>query len=442
MVLLSAGVSASGAGFDGPPGHRCGGIQLDGHALRDDGGPFLGLGASYFTALRRVRDDRARFRSDLRYLSRSGFRYIRAFSMVGWYPAWSGNEIAPVTFQNKRGETIRGWDDYDQQLRDMIDIAYDGFGIRTQLTIFADAQLMPRRKDRVAHLARVLAILHGREQKVILLEVANEAWQNGFAGEEGIADLRAFGKYLNEQTDVLVALSATQGQDNAALTRLYHGAAADIATEHFSRDLHTADGGWLPVFDPYRVNAIDGLPPVSSNEPIGPGSSVAAQNDPIKLVSAAAYAWMSGLPMYVYHTSAGVFGKDRFEDMPGADDFRHLIEILPGDIPNWRRAQGNAAFAPFILPPNDPKKHRGAVRHLSCVKQQAFYTLSIGIDSAGVPLRARRGMAIEILDPLTGQISRAMKLRAGEDFVLPPGPGAQLIRGRFEDGSGRATVHQ
>ncbi|MDO8682818.1 MAG: hypothetical protein Q7N50_04985, partial [Armatimonadota bacterium] len=56
--------------------------------------------------------------------------------------------------------------------------------------------------------------LAGREHKVILLEVANEGWQNGFPGEPGIADMREFGQYLAERTSILVALSASEGQTN------------------------------------------------------------------------------------------------------------------------------------------------------------------------------------------------------------------------------------
>ena len=42
---------------------------------------------------------------------------------------------------------------------------------------------MPRKADRVDHLRRLLAeVVAGREHKIILLEVANEAWQNGFPG--------------------------------------------------------------------------------------------------------------------------------------------------------------------------------------------------------------------------------------------------------------------
>lgn len=50
------------------------------------------------------------------------------------------------------------------------------------------------------------------------------------------------------------------------------------------------------------------MPPVSSNEPIGPGSSVNSESDPIKLCSAAVFAYLANLPAYVYHSRAGVYG--------------------------------------------------------------------------------------------------------------------------------------
>jgi hypothetical protein len=403
---------------------RTGNIGLEGHSLRDKGGAFLGLGATYFSALWRVRLDRARYRSDLEHLSRCGFIYTRTLSMVGWYPAWEGKEIAPVAFKNKNAKAVERWEDYAQQLADMIDIAFDEFGLRTQITIFADAQLIPDKRARTEHLDRILATVHGREHKVILLEVANEAWQNGFAGADGIAELRALGKYLANRTDVLVALSATEGQDNAALQAMYVGSAADIATEHFTRDLRGAERGWLPVCDVFRINAIRRLPPVSNNEPIGPGSSVAQERDPIKLISAAAYTWMSGLPMFVYHSSAGVFGNERFEDMPAITQYRHVLDLLPGDIANWQRAEGDADFTPFIT-------GAGAVRHLSCVKGNDFFTLAIGIEATGLSLAARRAVQFEIINPLTGDVTPARVMRAAERFVLPRGAHAQLIRGKF-----------
>ncbi|HWP40237.1 MAG TPA: hypothetical protein VNL70_04880, partial [Tepidisphaeraceae bacterium] len=183
---------------------RTGIVAVDDHALKDDQGHFLGLGVTYMSALRRAKYDRARLRSDLDFLSRRGFNYIRALSMVGWYEAWAGKEIAPVTFTNRAGQTVQAWPDYWQQLRDLIDIAYDDYGLRTELTIFADAQLMPTKAARLQHMQTILDNLQGREHKLILLEVANEAWQNGFPGAQGIAELREFGGYLNARTSIPV----------------------------------------------------------------------------------------------------------------------------------------------------------------------------------------------------------------------------------------------
>jgi len=98
-------------------------------------------------------------------------------------------------------------------------------------------------------MATLLGNLAGLEEQVILLEVANEAWQNGFPGSQGVADVREFGQYLADRTSIPVALSATAGGTNASLEEMYRGSAADIATEHFSRDAR-AEGGWLPCVTP------------------------------------------------------------------------------------------------------------------------------------------------------------------------------------------------
>ncbi len=424
------------------PPPRTGRVALDGHALTDGHGDFPGLGASYFQALRRTKFDRARYRSDLDFLARQGFDYIRTLSMVGGNSAWEGKEIAPITFTNDKGQTVQGWNDYWQQFRDMIDIAYDEFGLRTQVTIFADAQLMPNEADRIAHMQNVLANIPGREHKVIMLEVANEYWQNGFPDPGGLAKVREFGQYLNDRTDVLVALSSTNG-DNASLQEMYQGSAADIATEHFTRDIGTVEGGWLPVREPWRVNTAVGVPPVSSNEPIGPGSSVSSENDPIKLVSAAAFTWMAGLPMYVFHSNAGVFGNTRFEDMAGAANFGHVKGILPGNITNWQRSDGKDGLSPFTTFANGQANRwwtevgsptSGAVCNIANVKLNQFYALPIGILGDGVELEARQHMTIQVFNPLNGQVVLESTPSANQRFTLVQGPEAYLIRGSYADG--------
>ncbi|MEX2170092.1 MAG: hypothetical protein WD851_12345 [Pirellulales bacterium] len=430
------------------PEPRTGEVSLDSHALQDDQGEFLGLGASYFQALRRTKYDRGRYRSDLDFLARQGFNYIRTLSMVGGNSAWLGKEIAPIAFTNDDGQMIEAWPDYWEQLGDMIDIAYDEYGIRTQITLFADAQNgMPNEADRIAHMNGVLNAIQGREHKVIMLEVANESWQNGFPEPGGTTVVRNFGQYLADRTDVLVSLSSPDDTSNAGIQNMYQNSAADIATVHFSRD--RSEEGWLPVRDPWRVNSIAGLPPASSNEPIGPGSSVSSENGPVRLVSAAAYAWMSGLPMYVYHTSAGVFGNTRFQDMAGVSNFQHLDDILPGDIANWpQRTEGKDGFAPFVTYANDQANTfwtevasptSGVVRHLSNVKGDKFYTLPISILAGGVQLQARQNMTLQAFNPLTGEVAYEMTPSAGQTFTLAQGPQAYIIKGRYA-GNRPATI--
>jgi len=245
-------------------------VRVSGKSLVDNSGPFLGLGASYFQALRRAKYDRTRLNSDLALLASKGINYVRILSMVNW----DGLEIAPVSFTNSAGHFVAAWPDYWQQFRDLLDIVASN-GLRVEVTIFADAQyVMPGKAARQLHLDGILANIAGREQNIVHLEVANEAWQNGFPGSQGVSDLREFAQYLGDRTSVPVAITSYDDTSDSGIISLYSGSAADLATVHFSRDTSTIEGGWLPVRDCYRAGNLPGVPPVSSNEPIGAGSSV------------------------------------------------------------------------------------------------------------------------------------------------------------------------
>ena len=414
---------------------RAGAVRVVDHALVDDRGPFPGLGVSYFTALWRCRQDRARFESDLQFLSQQGFNYYRMLSMVGYNRAWDGLEIAPVTFTTREGKRLGAWPDYWKQLAEMIDLAWDRHGMRAQITLFADAKLMPRKEDRIEHMRRLLEVVRGREQKVILLEVANEAWQNGFPGEEGARDLREFTKFLADRTAVPVATTSNHEGD---FEKTYANSAADIATWHFSRDLQT-DDGWKPVYDCWDFGDRPGCPPASSNEPIGPGSSVATESSGIRLVMAAAFAWTAKLPMYVFHSKAGVMGKARFEDAPCIRDFRHLHEILPPDLAGWRRNDGKQKEAPFtVFAGGQPNRHApevaeskdGCVRNIGSRKEDRFVCVPIGIRKGGLQIEAREAVEFDAVDPLTAKTVRSAKMKAGERMVLPAGAGGLILKGR------------
>jgi hypothetical protein len=421
-----------------PTKPRDGRVRVDDHSLADDDGHFLGLGVSYFTALWRCKNDRARLEADLDFLSRQGFNYYRMLSMVGYYPAWDGLEIAPISFTSREDKSVDAWSDYWQQLQELIDLAYDRYGMRTQVTIFADAQLMPEKEDRIDHMQKLLAITRGREKKIIMLEVANEAWQNGFPGNEGVSDLREFAEFLNSRTEIPIAITSNHDAEGKAFDRLYADAKADVATWHFSRDRRT-DDGWKPVYDCWELADRPGIPPISSNEPIGPGSSVDSEKEPIRLVMAAAFAYAAKAPMYVFHSEAGVFGKTRFEDTPGIDRFHAIQRLLPTDLPNWQRNDGKEARAPFtVFAGGQPNRYwpevesarDGCVRNPGSRKNDQFVCVPIGIRPDGLQLQARESLEFSAYDPLSGESLKSATVRSGERVTIPAGPGGLLILGK------------
>ncbi len=421
-------------------------VKVKGNTLVNNSGPFLGLGFSHFRALQRRRSDPTRYASDLAFMASKGFRYQRALSMV----AWCGLEIAPVSFTSPCGGTITAWSDYDQVLKDAIDIAYDTYGIKTELTIFADAQwVMPpdsaSNATRTAHLDRILNDIVGREHKIILLEVGNELWQNGVSN---LCDVQTKGQYLADRTPIPVALSATTPD----VSTVNAGSAADIATIHFSRDTGTVEGGWLPVRDCYDYAYLPFVPPASSNEPIGPGSSVSAENDPIKLCMAGCFAWTAGLPSYVYHSKAGIQGwsgccppsgtEQLFPNMAGVGSYMNIFPLLPGDLASWERNDGKAAASPFTNYSNGQANKwwpevggatSGCVRNISTIKGAEFVTCPIGILSGGLTIQARRPLCFTAYNPLTGAAAYNLCMNIGEQFTLAQGPGAYVIKGVFTD---------
>jgi hypothetical protein len=411
-------------------------VRLNGKSFCDDAGPFLGLGVSYFQALRHAKVDRERLNRNLALFAAKGFNYVRVLSMV----SWDGLEIAPVTFTNRAGHAIAAWPDYWHQFRDLLDLVAQ-HGLRAEVTIFADAQyVMPSKATRQAHLDGILANMAGRECKLLHLEVANEAWQNGFPGAQGITDLRAFAQYLTDRTSVLVAITSNDDTSDQGIMALHRGSAADLATVHFSRDTRTPEGGWLPVRDVYRAGNLPGVPPVSSNEPIGPGSSVNSESDPIKLCAAAVFAYLANLPAYVFHSSAGVYARVRFEDTPGLDAFKLVGQILPADLADWTRNDGLEASAPFtVLCSGQPNRYwpevggatNGCHRNIGSAKGSEFVCFPMGILAGGVTLEARGPVQFQVIQPLTGAAVSNLTLKGGDRFTLPQGPGAYLLKGTF-----------
>lgn len=423
-----------GVDFPQPSAHRTGLVRLEGNALVDDGGPFVALGVTMMWAAWAYKNDRPRLEANLAYLSEHGFHYVRALGVVGDYDApdfWDGREID------------WRWDDYDAVIAGLTDLAYDTYGLRIEWTLIGDGQKnIPSHDDRVALVDRFLAMSVGREHKIIHFELANEAWQNGFAGSEGVAELRELTTYMNDRTDVLVAASAPAGFACEDVLEIYEGGVADLATIHFDRDLTKTEGAWRPVRQPWEHVYCEGAPVGSNNEPIGPGASVASEDDPVKLVAAAVTTYVSNLPMHVFHSDAGVRGLEDIFAVPGADAFAHLATIVPPDLPAWTRHNAHWPDAPFqvfggeggtLYPdtmwPDLGTPESGVVRAYGATKGDELFVFPIGI-LGHVTMAARRDMELDVIDPMSGETLAHHVLAAGERFDLSGGD-ALVLRGRF-----------
>ena len=412
-----------------------GAVGLDGNSLVDEDGPFNALGATMMWAAWAYKFDRPRLEANLAYLRDHGFDYIRALGVVGDYEAadyWDGREID------------WRWADYAEVIAGLTDLAYDGYGLRVEWTLMGDAQKnLPDPADRVALVDTFLAMSKGREGKIIHFEVANEYWQNGFDGDAGLAELRALTKYMKDRTAVLVAASAPAGYEcEQDILAVYGGDVADLATIHFDRDVGKVEGPWRPVRQPWEHGFCAGVPVGSNNEPIGPGSSVAEESDPERLVAAMIVTHIAGLPLHVFHTKAGVRGDQELWEMPAIDAFAAVRPHLPGDLASWEAKNAHWADSPFqvfageggqLFPdkmwPDLGAPESGAVRAFGAVKGADFLVLPIGILNE-VVMAPRGDVEFDVIDILSGAVIDHQTRAAGEQFSIG-GAGARLLRGKL-----------
>lgn len=413
------------------PPKRKGRVRISGRSLEDDGGKFNALGATLFWGAWGYKNDRARLEKTLQFLAENGFDYIRCLGVVGdpnGPDSWDGREIV--------------WTDpeYRQQIAGFTDLAYDTYGLRIEWTLIGDGQVaIPRRDDRFRLVDMFLEMSRGREEKIIHFEIANEYFKNGFGGSDGLEQLRELTRYMNDRTDILVAASSPGGD----YEEVYKGGIADLATIHFDRDTSKTEGSWRPVRQPWGYAEAHDVPAVgSNNEPIGPGSSVASERDPVKLVAAPIVTHVAGLPLYVFHSRAGVRGDLNMWDMEGVTSFVPMKRIVPGDLASWTRKNGHWPDSPFkcyarangqtypdSMWPDHGGGAEGAVRVYSGVNGDQFFTVPIGVQG-GLLLEPRRDVELDVIDPMTGNTIDRKTLRAGEQFELR-GLALYVLKGRF-----------
>jgi hypothetical protein len=388
-------------------------VQAEGHAVADANGPFNALGASLFWGAWGYKFDRERLERNLGVLSDAGVDYIRVLGSVGG-DSWKDRQVDPE------------WPDYDKVIAGLTDLAYDKYGLRVQWTLFGGAPFTPPGRPREALVDRFAALAHGREHKIFAYEIANEARSTGFAGPEGIAELRLLGARLNGKTSVLVALSdPAAGADCAT----YAGARIDAATVHYERGFGR-EGPWRPIRAPWRYPAAydrecrGDLPAlVFNNEPIGPESSVRQDDDPARIAAAYILTFLSNHGAYVLHAGPGIRGGGaadvggsvrrhaNYADLPSFKGITTALgaakEYLPEDLANWTRHAPNVPTAPI----------QGAENVYAATSGSEFVAL-VPMLQKPVEMRARSASSVVVRDVATGKIVKQLKLKAGEVFTL------------------------
>lgn len=422
---------------DGPRLGRRSGLVLPfgSSGITDAEGPFLGLGASLFWALWAFVHDRERLERNLAVLS-GRVHYIRVFAVVGPGGGWADRTVDPRD---------RGWADAAAGLTDL---AFDTYGIRIEWTVFAGIDNCPSQTERIDAVGRLIAALQGRFEKVMHFEVANEAGINGFDGVTGADNLRELAAILKDRTPNLVAVSAPGSEEQGQAW--YEHSQADLATIHPDRSQSGTGGMWRPVRQPWDVHFQPGLPSLRSlNEPIGPRSSVAMDDDPLRLVMLAATGYVTGSAMFVLHTGAGVrgggaadLGTGKFYLPRPANiwEVEHIDAILDGlvlvamglppDVPNWSKQNGNSKFPdyPFHV---EHLTEDVILRAYCAVGGSRFVAVPMQIMKP-VQLQARRKMTLRAFDPLSGDLLQKADLEAGQTLTLNTTPPACILFGEYE----------
>jgi len=319
----------------------------------------------------------------------------------------------------------------------MTDLAYDRYGLRVQWTLFGGAPFTAARADREALVDRFASMARGREHKIVAFEIANEAWQNGFSGADGLAELRRLGQRLNDQTSVLVALSSPA---TGAACATYAGARADAMTLHYPRSFG-AEGPLQPLrrlwsFPGAYDRSCKGQLPsiVFNNEPIGPESSVRQDDSPSRIAAAYIMTFLTGNASYVFHAGPGIRGGGaadissklrrhaHFDELPSFKPITAALAAakiyLPPGLANWTRHSAGDAGAPI----------QGFSGVYAAASDSAFVALVLGVDKP-VTVLAQFDSSIDVRQTTTGKVVRHMDVISGETITLD-GDASLVLIGR------------
>jgi hypothetical protein len=405
---------------------RQGIVRATGRAFTDDDGLFMPLGTTLFWALWGWREDRDRLKENAQWIVDRGFQFVRVLCDVDG-GLWVDRKADPR------------WPDFQEQVAGLLDYAYS-IGLRVELTVTGGSTY----PDKVRVAEMVAEAVAPRPHTVMYLEAANE-WDVGSKVDE--PTLQRMAQVLRSRTPCLVSLSSIP--DPERIPDMMQNSAANLITPHTDRTSNLVDGRWRQVRQAFEYR--DFRWPTSHNEPAGPGSSVATNDDPLILAMMRAVGVLCGFGAYVLHTGAGIYGKDNQHptagfrpaniwQQPGIDAIAaavvNVVKPLPPDLPNWTKAN-NHWLPPLPQHPFPADRFwpegsdHGQIRNYAAIAGARFFTMPIGIKNY-VLFNPVRTCDVEVYDPLTGEMIR--KERVSATFRLegtPDAHAAYIVRGDF-----------
>jgi hypothetical protein len=445
VVLIARGGKTSTPGPGPGPGpyppitpdEQSGVVHAEHKALVDDRGPFNVVAVSFFWLLWGLKFDRERTIRNLDYCL--GADVLRIFCCVGQPgDSWQDRIIDP------------NWPDFQDVLADAL-YEMKVRGMRALVTIFADVtQNVPNESSRTAHVDRVLQVLLQHPECVCNVAISNEG-----IGFDGTSEINRHVARVQQQSAFLCSGLCSVEEPPATVFA--------ARTERKT----TGDGGmWEHTEQPYDLK--DTHLVASDEEPIGPQSSVAEDDDPLRNTAHAVCAWVCRAPIYCYHCGAGIRGGgqadlDRgrhanFFDQPSFAPTLQMLraarDFLPGDLAQWSnvchsnpRYEGIYPFATGPLQPFDPSgwflksyanlENRAAGRRLEQRRAGGRYATRAASGrfvcwftkiEKDIPLQAYAPMTFDVYD-MRGTLS-SVALQAGETYTLTV-RGAVIIRGAF-----------
>jgi hypothetical protein len=408
-----------------PQAGRKGLVRLDGRTFADAGSQYLAVGTSLFWALWGFQHDRQRLEAHLDYLSKHGVDYIRVFGVIG--PRWADRTIDPRD---------AAW---DQNLAGLLDLAHGRYGLRVELTIWQDTDLTPRPVDRTALIDRIAAVAAPRPQTIQYFEIANEGYATGWTDKK--AEARELADRLRAKTPHVVSITAPAGVDAAEVSSWYANSSANLLTPHLPRDVvgSGAIGQWRYVrqtWDPWLASGLAW----TNDEGKGPQSSVAADDDPLRLVMYAGLTWLCGGAGFVLHTGAGVGGGDTADQARGRvaniwevanieqtlAGIAAMRKLLPPDLPNWHRHNSNEHFAGYpwdTKPISRQIEANQLIRAFAATSDDGRIVAMPLAASSPVPFTPKFPMHVDVFDPMTG---KRVESHDGP-FTMSPRPAAVFI---------------